>query len=179
MAGDAADVISRVLRVDGVHVLRAAGVTGEAASVNFLRCCILKGKDLAYVAATRYVLCAGTMAALTALVRRAAFGVQGSLPVRRLCPAVVNLLVTRFAGLRSHISLRARSTGCAGRRFFGGGCMNYRCGGRACRGRLRSFFSRLLGSLACRDGDYEEKRQHRNNDDAGGSPDLRHRRTLP
>ena len=36
VAGDAADVIPRMLGVDRVHVLRAAGVAGQAAIVDFL-----------------------------------------------------------------------------------------------------------------------------------------------
>ena len=36
MAGNATDVILRMLGVDGVHVLRAAGVAGQAALVDFL-----------------------------------------------------------------------------------------------------------------------------------------------
>src|SRR5579864_948415 len=34
VAGGATDVVFRVLRVDGVHVLRATGVAGQAARVN-------------------------------------------------------------------------------------------------------------------------------------------------
>ena len=35
MAGDATDVIFRMLRVDCIHVLRAAGVAGQAARIDF------------------------------------------------------------------------------------------------------------------------------------------------
>jgi hypothetical protein len=37
MAGNATDLVSRVLGVDRIHVLRAAGVAAQAARVNFFR----------------------------------------------------------------------------------------------------------------------------------------------
>ena len=36
MAGDATDAILRMLRIDGIHVLRTAGVAGQALLIDFL-----------------------------------------------------------------------------------------------------------------------------------------------
>ena len=46
MAGDAADVILRMYRIDGVHVLRAAGVAGQAAFIDCLRGCLFEQEEL-------------------------------------------------------------------------------------------------------------------------------------
>ena len=69
MAGDAADVVLRMDRVDGIHVLRAAGVTSQAASVDFLRRSILEQEYFRFVAAAGHMVGAGTMAALATLLR--------------------------------------------------------------------------------------------------------------
>jgi len=132
VAGDAADVILAVYRVDGVHVLSAAGVTRQTAGVDFFRRSILEHKDLGFVAATRHVIRARTVAALAALVRRSFFRVEGRLPVRRLLPTVVDFFVTGLASLRSQI------LGQIGGR---------RRGGRGCTGGLSRLSRSRWGSL--------------------------------
>ena len=103
MAGDAADFVLRVQRIDGVHVLRATGVTGQATGVDFLRRNVLEREDLGFVAGARHVVRPGAMAALAALLRGATLFIQCGLPVRRFLPGVVNFLVTGLADLRSHV----------------------------------------------------------------------------
>lgn len=103
MAGDATHIVPCVDGVDGVHVLRAAGVAGHAARVDFLGRSVLKRKDFAYIAATGHVRRARAVAALTTLVRWTAFRVESGLPMRRFSPVVVNFLVAGLAGFRSHI----------------------------------------------------------------------------
>jgi len=69
MAGDTTDVVLRVYRVDGVHVLSAAGVAAQTARIDSLRRSILEHEDLGLVAAARYVFRARTMAAFASLFR--------------------------------------------------------------------------------------------------------------
>lgn len=109
MAGDAAHVVLRVQRVDGVHVLRSTNMAGHAARIDVFCRGVLEGEDFGYVAAAGDVLRTGPMATFAALVRGAAFGVEGGFPVRRFLPAVVDFLVTGLAGLRSYVF------GCIGR----------------------------------------------------------------
>src|SRR5271170_3735742 len=134
MAGDATDVVLAVYRVDGVHVLSAAGVAGQTTRVDFLRRSTLEHKDLRFVTAARHVVGARTMAALAALVRRPAFCIEGRLPVRRFLPTVVDFLVTGLAGLGAQV-LRGL------RRWR-------RRGGRGCAGRLSNFSGYRRGSLS-------------------------------
>ena len=108
MAGNATDVILRVYRVDGVHVLRAPGVARHAARIDFLGRSVLEGEDFGYVPAARYVVGTGAVATFATLVRRTAFGIESSLPVRRFFPAIVDFLVAGLAGLRTHILRRVR-----------------------------------------------------------------------
>lgn len=49
MAGDAADVILGMLRVDGIHMLRAAGMADKAAIVDLFCRVILKNENLGLV----------------------------------------------------------------------------------------------------------------------------------
>src|SRR5271155_3558451 len=139
VAGDAADVILAVYRVDRVHVLSAAGVARQTAGVDFFRRSILEHKDLGFVAATRDVIRAGTVAALA---RRSCFRVEGRLPVRSLLPTVVDFFVTGLAGLGSQILGRI-----GGRRF----------GGRGCTGGLSSVGRCRWGSLTSCEGDGEKQ----------------------
>jgi hypothetical protein len=55
MAGDAAYIVLRVLRIQSIHVLRPTGVAGHAALVDFLCRMILKAKNFGYVAASLHV----------------------------------------------------------------------------------------------------------------------------
>src|ERR1700733_11969066 len=98
MAGDAADVIPRMLGVDRVHVLRAAGVAGQAAIVDFLGRMILEDENLGFVAASSDVRSSRAMTAFASLMRWPAFRIERRLPVRRLLPIVVNSFVAGLAG---------------------------------------------------------------------------------
>src|SRR5208282_33995 len=94
-------------------------VAAQAASAGFLPRLPFEDEYFGFVAATCHVASAGTMAPLATLLRGAAFLIQCGLPVRRLLPCVVNLLVTGLAGFRSDVlgGFRGRHTsrGCAGR----------------------------------------------------------------
>jgi hypothetical protein len=52
MAGNAADVVLRMHRIDGIHVFGATGVARQAASVNLLRRVILEDKNFGDIPAT-------------------------------------------------------------------------------------------------------------------------------
>ncbi len=103
MAGDATDVIPRMLGVDRVHMLRAAGVAGQAALVDLLGGMILEDEDLSFVAASGDVGSSRAVAAFASLMRWAAFCIERRLPVRRLLPAVVNSFVAGFASFCSDV----------------------------------------------------------------------------
>jgi hypothetical protein len=51
MAGDATDIVLGMDRVDGVHVLSAAGMAGEAALVDLFARVILENENLSDVSA--------------------------------------------------------------------------------------------------------------------------------
>lgn len=108
MAGDTTHIILRMNRVNGVHVLRAPGMAGQAARIDFLGRGILEGEDFGYVATTRHVVGTGAVATFAPLMRRSTFGIESSLPVRSFLPAIVDLLVAGLAGLRTHIKGRVR-----------------------------------------------------------------------
>ena len=80
-----------------------SGVAGQTPFVNFLRGSFLKDKYLASVAAAVDMVRSGPVATLATLVGGAAFRIQHRLPVRRLRPGVVQVLVTGLAGLRTHV----------------------------------------------------------------------------
>src|ERR1700733_1890551 len=98
VAGGAADVIPRMLGVDSVHVLRAAGVAGQAAVIDFLGRMILEDKNLGFVTASSDVLRSRAVTAFASLMRWTAFRIERRLPVRRLFPIVVNSFVAGLAG---------------------------------------------------------------------------------
>ena|SRR5271163_479019 len=77
MAGDATHIIPRMFRGDGVHVLRAAGVTGEAARVDFFCGSGLELEDLRFVPAAIDVGLTWTVASLAALPLRALLAIEG------------------------------------------------------------------------------------------------------
>ena len=93
-----------MLGVDRVHVLRAAGVAGQAAFVDFLGRMILEDEDLSFVAASGDVGSSGAVAAFASLMRWAAFCIERRLPVRRLLPVVVNSFVAGLAGFCSDVT---------------------------------------------------------------------------
>ena len=68
MAGDATDVTLGMLRVDCIDVLRASGMTGEAAFVDLLGGVIFKDENLADVPTALDVSGTGTVASLASLV---------------------------------------------------------------------------------------------------------------
>ena len=78
-------------------------MAGQAAGTCLLARPPREREYLGFVAAARHVFRTRTVAALAALLRRAALFVQCRLPVRRFLPAVVNLLVTGLAGLGPHV----------------------------------------------------------------------------
>ena len=98
MAGRAADVVLRMHRIDGVHVLRAARVAGEALSVDLFRGVLAENENFGFVTAAGHVRRPGAMATFTSLVRRPAFGIECGFPVRCCFPVLVDLCVTSFAG---------------------------------------------------------------------------------
>jgi len=151
MTGYATDVVLGVDRVDGVHVLRAAGMAAHTASVNLFGRSGLENEDLGFVAATGHVVGAGSVATLASLARWTTFRVESGLPMRRLLPAVVNFLVTSLAGLRSHVLGNFR------------GSRTRRCGGG-----LRALIGNGLGGLA-RSKTADDKRQQPEHEDPGDS----------
>jgi len=139
VAANTADLRLGVGRAVKVRV--RSRVTGQALGVNLFGRLLRGIEYLADVAAARHVVGAGTMAALTALLRRTALFIQCGNPVRCLCPGVVNFPVAGLAGLRSHI-------------LSGLGAM--RAGSR-CVGRLWALVRNLLSSLA-QSGPHDKKR---------------------
>ncbi len=112
VAAGTADVRLGVGRAVKVRV--RSRVTGQALGVNLFGR-VLRGIEyLARVAAALHMPRPWPMATLATLMRRPAFLVQGGLPMRRLLPVVVQILMTGLAGLRSYV-LRV------GRRRIGNG----------------------------------------------------------
>src|SRR5579862_9290258 len=97
MARNATDVVFGVHRIDGVHVLRAASMAGHATIVDLFGRGLLESEDLGDVAAARHVRRSRTVARFTSLARRAAFRIECGLPVGRLLPTVVDILVASLA----------------------------------------------------------------------------------
>jgi hypothetical protein len=97
MAGNAADVVLRMHRIDGIHVFGASGMARQAAGVDLLRRVILEDKNLGDVPAASNMRRSGPVAAFASLVRRAAFRIERRLPVRALLPAVVDVRVASLA----------------------------------------------------------------------------------
>ena len=96
-----------MLRVDSIHVLRAAGVAGQALSVDFFGGCLFKKEELGCVGWISRVAGRCTVTVLAAVLRDPAFLVR-LLPVRTFLPAIVNLRVTGLAGFRE-MCIRDRS----------------------------------------------------------------------
>lgn len=159
MARDTTDVVLRVYRVDGVHVLGAAGVAAQTARIDSLGRRVLEHKDSALVTPARYVVRARTMAAFASLFRGTALFIERGLPVRSLLPGVVNFFVTALASLRSQIL-----------GDFGGSRTCHHCARRlsALRGNRRGRLA--LGKV---DGKQKEDRQRKSSICPGT---YRHRR---
>jgi len=138
MAGNAADVILRMHRVDCIHVLRAAGMASQALSVDFFGGCFFKKEELGGVGWISRVAGRCTVTVLAAVLRDPAFLVR-LLPVRTFLPAIVNLRVTGLAGFRAGVFgwlrlgcvrrtlvLYRRHGFCGGRRLFLRSCQRQR-----------------------------------------------------
>ena len=80
-------------------MLRATGVAGQAALVDFLGRMIFEDENLGFVAAAGDVSGSRPMATLASLMRWAAFRIERCLPVRRLFSIVVNGFVAGLACL--------------------------------------------------------------------------------
>src|ERR1022692_647173 len=120
-----------------------SGMTIQTPLVNFLRRSFFEDKYLALVATTVDMVRSGTMATLATLVGGAAFLIQHRLPVRRLFPSVVKVLVTGLTGLRTHVL----------------GIASYRRTGRRHTGRLtgtRVLTGPLLSGLSLDRGNKEK-----------------------
>jgi hypothetical protein len=83
MAGDATYIVRRVNRVDGVHVLRAAGVAIHAAGVDFLGGGVLEGENFGDVATASHVRRSRTVASFAALPFGTFLGLEGGDEVGR------------------------------------------------------------------------------------------------
>lgn len=108
MAGDATDVILGMDRVDGVHVLRAAGVAGQAPGVDLLRGSGLELENLGFVPATVNVGLAWTVARFATMKSRAVLRIQCGHKMRRIFVALVKTLgwhvrVAGFAGFGAYV----------------------------------------------------------------------------
>jgi len=101
-----------------MRLLVGFAVAAETTGAGLLPRFPFEHKYFGFVTAARYVVGSGTVTSLTPLLRGTALGVERGLPVRRLFPRVINLLVTRLAGLGSNVV-----------RNFGGGRTSHRCCG--------------------------------------------------
>src|ERR1700683_1392234 len=102
MAGNAADVILRMHRVDCIHVLRAAGMASQALSVDFFGGCFFKKEELGGVGWISNMTGSCAVTILAAVLRDPSSLVR-LLPVRAFLPAVVNLRVAGLAGFRAGV----------------------------------------------------------------------------
>lgn len=115
VAGDATHVVLRVHRIDRIHVLRAAGVAREAASVNLFGGGFFEEEELGGIRRVRDVSSGGAVAIFAAVLSDSTF-FQSLLPVRARFPALVDVFMAGLAGF------------CAGVFVWDGGC-----GGRSVR----------------------------------------------
>src|SRR5580704_2804165 len=92
MAGNAADVILGMYRIDSIHVLRAARMAGQTPRVDLFRRSAFERKYFAYIPAACYVRRAWTVASLAPLPRRLLFCIESSYEVRRSLIVLVELL---------------------------------------------------------------------------------------
>src|ERR1019366_8503443 len=103
VAGNAAHVVLGVNGIYGVQMLHAGRMAGQASSVNFLGGMILENENFALVAGVGQVGQPGAVATLASLTRRAALGVQRGLPVGRLFPVFIDVVVARLANLSAQV----------------------------------------------------------------------------
>jgi hypothetical protein len=103
MAVDAAYIVLPVKRVRAIQVSWPGSMTGEAASVDFLRGMFQEDKNLGLVTPTFDVSASGAVAAFATLMRYPFFGVQCCPPMRRICPGFVEILMTGLASVRTYV----------------------------------------------------------------------------
>jgi len=96
--------------VDGVHMLGAAGVTAKARVIYGFDRSLLEYKNLADIPAAFNVRPARAMARFASLLRRSPLGVEGSFPMWRLRPVVVDIFVAGLTSLRPNIIRRIGRT---------------------------------------------------------------------
>src|SRR5208282_924151 len=113
VAGNATDVILQMHRVDGIHVLRAAGMAVQAAGADLLRRCFLKSENLGLVSSSVDVGLPRTVATLATLPLRAFLCIQSSYKVRRILkplekPFDWHVCVAGLAGFGAYVQGRIR-----------------------------------------------------------------------
>jgi hypothetical protein len=119
-------------------------VAGQTACADFFSRGLAEDEDLGFVAATRDVLGARSMATFAPLVGGWGFLIQRRLPVRRLCPLVIAIFMTAFAGVGSDVLGSVRD------------------------GPLRRGCARLRASLAESEGDDGEEKEDRGQNKSTG-----------
>ena len=119
VAVKAADIAAGVRGFGKVGLLVRFAVAGQTASARLLPGLPGKHEYLGLVAASRYVFRTRAMAALAALLRRAAFCVKRGLPVWSLRPVVIDVFVAGLTSVCSDIlrirGHRVRQSGVGGR----------------------------------------------------------------
>jgi len=103
VAGDATNIVLTVRGIDSTHVLSAARVACQTASVDFFRRSIFEDKNLCFVAAAGDMIGARPVTPFATLLGGAAFLILCGLPMRRFLPGIVNFFVAGLAGFRSYI----------------------------------------------------------------------------
>ena len=114
MAIDAGDAALQVGGAAIVVLLMAALVAIQAASADLRRRGVFKGKDFRYVPAAVHVLLARTVAGFATVPFgtrvRVQLGVHRGGEMRRACEAVIEFLVTGFAGVWADVQRRVGGT---------------------------------------------------------------------
>jgi hypothetical protein len=82
-----------------LEVRVGSSVAGQTTRVDLLRGSVFKDEDFGFVTTACNVIGPWTVAAFATLVGGSAFGIKRRLPVRRLRPIVVEIFVTRLAGV--------------------------------------------------------------------------------
>lgn len=108
MAGDAADVVPQVHRIDGAHVLRAAGMAVEAAGTDLLCRCTFEGKYFGLVSSAVDVSLPRTVTSFAAMPLGALLHIQSGGKVRGILEALEEsfdgeIFVTGLARLGANV----------------------------------------------------------------------------
>jgi len=144
---ETSDIAAGVRGFGEMRLLVRFAVAGQTANASLLPRLSLEHEYLGLVATPRHVVGSGTVATFATLLRRTALRVQCGLPVRRFRPSVISFLVTRLAGLCTHI------LGHIGGRRIGHGC----------GGGLKTLTCCRWTSLACCKCDSEKKEDRQKN----------------